>query len=284
MINNAYTWLMAMLSCSASLKSSHEGEGNEKISLRADTNDPDPDIFVLGFQELDLSAEALIYYASTAREDAWCHAIFAALGEKAIKYEKVRRFMLFHAIHLILFISEVSLKATCWNARRSLSEKVTQALLWKCENLYRWLGDSWTHGTIKNTSDNPRLTYFSNQGNKGGTAIRLSFTPPTEFPSEKGVFTVGSPAPITFTFVNAHLAAFDEMTEKRNADFHDLSKRLNFDNNEIPPQPDAKGEDISPGPRTNLMETEPGLQPLSIYETDVLFWMVSCFSDRNNCV
>ena len=77
---------MAMLSCSA-----HEEQGNERIPLRVDTNDPDePDIFVLGFQELDLSAEALIYYTSTVREDAWCHAIFAALGEKAIKYEKVR--------------------------------------------------------------------------------------------------------------------------------------------------------------------------------------------------
>jgi phosphatidylinositol-bisphosphatase len=96
---------------------------------------------------------------------------------------------------------------------------------------------------------------------------------------------VGSPAPITFTFVNAHLAAFDEMTEKRNADFHDLSKILNFDNNDIPPQPPqpsvAEGEDIPPEPRTDLM---PSSQLLSIYETDVLFWMVSCFSDGNNCV
>ena len=93
MINSAYTWLMATLSYSASLKSPHEGERNEKSPLRADTDDPDPDMFVLGFQELDLSAEALIYYASSAREDAWCHAIFAALGEKAIKYEKVKDFM-----------------------------------------------------------------------------------------------------------------------------------------------------------------------------------------------
>ena len=95
---------MAMLSSSASLTSSHEGETNEKSPLRADTYDPDPDMFVLGFQELDLSAEALIYYASTVREDAWCLAIFAALGEKAIKYEKVRRFIFFHAIQLILFV------------------------------------------------------------------------------------------------------------------------------------------------------------------------------------
>ena len=91
---------------------------------------------------------------------------------------------------------------------------------------------------------------------------------------------MGSPAPITFTFVNAHLAAFDEMTEKRNADFHDLSKRLSF-NNDVPPAqpPSAEGEDNSPDPRTDSVGTEPSSQSLSIYETDVLFWMVSCFSD-----
>jgi len=55
-----------------------------------DAVDPDgPDMFVFGFQELDLSTEALLYSTSNAREDAWCNAIFAALGEKGIKYEKV---------------------------------------------------------------------------------------------------------------------------------------------------------------------------------------------------
>jgi hypothetical protein len=61
--------------------------------------------------------------------------------------------MFFRAIQSILFIFEVSLKATCWNARRSRGEEVTQALLWKCENCYSWLWDSWTHGTIKNISE-----------------------------------------------------------------------------------------------------------------------------------
>lgn len=51
--------------------------------------DPDPDILVLGFQELDLSVEALLYSVSTVREDAWCTAAFAALGEKGDMYEKV---------------------------------------------------------------------------------------------------------------------------------------------------------------------------------------------------
>jgi inositol polyphosphate 5-phosphatase INPP5B/F len=87
---------------------------------------------------------------------------------------------------------------------------------------------------------------------------------------------VNSPAPIFFTFVNAHLAAFDEMAEKRNTDFHDLSKKLSFDSDGIPPQPSGSEEEDT-SERANLTGTEPNLPPLSIYETDILFWMVSCF-------
>jgi hypothetical protein len=47
-------------------------------------------MIVLAFQELDLSAEALLYSTGSTREDAWCMAVFAALGEKAVEYEKVR--------------------------------------------------------------------------------------------------------------------------------------------------------------------------------------------------
>ena len=49
----------------------------------------DPDMLVLGFQELDLSTEALLYSTKTVREEAWCMAVFAGLGEKAVLYEKV---------------------------------------------------------------------------------------------------------------------------------------------------------------------------------------------------
>ncbi|KAG6895750.1 hypothetical protein C0992_012868 [Termitomyces sp. T32_za158] len=74
-------------------------ESSEVVSLGALTPatmdqmtehaEPDPDLLVLGFQELDLSTEALVYSSGTAKEDAWCHAIFAALGEKMELYEKV---------------------------------------------------------------------------------------------------------------------------------------------------------------------------------------------------
>lgn len=61
------------------------------------------------------------------------------------------------------------------------------------------------------------------------------------------------------TFVNAHLAAFDEMVEKRNQDFQDLSKRLTFD---------------VAWPQDEEQELEYSLPTLSAYESDALFWMV----------
>jgi inositol polyphosphate 5-phosphatase INPP5B/F len=49
----------------------------------------DPDLIVVGFQELDLSTGALLYSTETTREDAWFTAVMAGLGEKAVLYEKV---------------------------------------------------------------------------------------------------------------------------------------------------------------------------------------------------
>ena len=48
-----------------------------------------PDIFVFGFQELDLSPEALLYLSTTEKEDSWCDAIFEDLGDAAEDYVKV---------------------------------------------------------------------------------------------------------------------------------------------------------------------------------------------------
>ena len=78
--------------------------------------------------------------------------------------------------------------------------------------------------------------------------MRLSFKAP------------GSTAPTVFTFVNAHLAAFDEMVDKRNLDFQDLSKRLVFEVTWPPEEEHDLGY---------------SLPTLTAYESDVLFWMVS---------
>jgi len=43
----------------------------------------------MAFQEADLSTEAFFNFTGAAREDAWTDAIFASLGERAGRYEKV---------------------------------------------------------------------------------------------------------------------------------------------------------------------------------------------------
>lgn len=48
-----------------------------------------PDLYVFGMQELDRSAEALLYSTSTAKEDAWFASIVHSLGSEEASYEKV---------------------------------------------------------------------------------------------------------------------------------------------------------------------------------------------------
>lgn len=80
------------------------------------------------------------------------------------------------------------------------------------------------------------------------------------------------------------------MAEKRNSDFHELSKRLSFENpvaTSTPPvqdfDKDNHWEDIfESGPPLSMSEFYDDEMsqvnaPLSIYDTDVLFWLVSRF-------
>ncbi|KAG6842849.1 hypothetical protein H0H93_003184, partial [Arthromyces matolae] len=69
------------------VKEASGASSTSTTSVRSDL-DTDPDLLVLGFQELDLSTEALVYSLGSAREDAWCQAVLAALGEKRDLYEK----------------------------------------------------------------------------------------------------------------------------------------------------------------------------------------------------
>jgi phosphatidylinositol-bisphosphatase len=77
----------------------------------------------------------------------------------------------------------------------------------------------------------------------------VSFTPP------HNIVNVETADPTTLTFVNSHLAAFDEMADKRHLDFWNISKRLEFDSGIV----SEDGVNVSSG----------------VYETDALFWMVS---------
>lgn len=82
------------------------------------------------------------------------------------------------------------------------------------------------------------------QGNKGASAIRLS---------------LGS---TVISFVNAHLAAFDEYADKRDADFHDLSRRLLLQTSPVDDE------------ETSAIE----VKEENVFRSDVVFWMVGTLS------
>ncbi|OJA10505.1 hypothetical protein AZE42_07826 [Rhizopogon vesiculosus] len=186
-------------------------------SLTNEASGSDPDLFVLGFQELDLSTEALLYATSTVKEDAWVAAIFAGLGEKCILYEKLASKQLVGM--LIIAIVKKS-RLSCF-------------------------GDI----TLSATG----AGIMGLMGNKGATAIRMSYTPTAP---------EISPSPIVLTFVNAHLAAFDEMVERRNFDFHELSRRLIF----------YPTDGLDSDANSNV-EVETPRKAMGLFESDVLFWM-----------
>ncbi|KAI0049485.1 DNase I-like protein [Auriscalpium vulgare] len=145
----------------------------------------DPDLFVLAFQELDLSTEALLYSTKTTREDAWTAATLAALGEKGEHYEKLISKQLVGMLLIVIVRKELR---KCFLGARTAA--VGAGLM----------------GIM---------------GNKGAVAVRLTYRP-------AATPTAPSPTPTTLTFVNSHLAALDEMLERRNGDFRDISRRLEF--------------------------------------------------------
>ncbi len=71
----------------------------------------DPDLIVLGFQELDTSSGAYLYY-SPAREHAWTHAITQALGRRAPSYRKIAAKQLVGLLILVFARAEVEHEIT----------------------------------------------------------------------------------------------------------------------------------------------------------------------------
>ncbi|KAI0061131.1 DNase I-like protein [Artomyces pyxidatus] len=181
----------------------------------------DPDLFVLAFQELDLSTEALLYSTKTTRKDAWTTAVIAALGDKGELYEKLASKQLVGMFLIVLVRKE--LRSNFVGARTGAVGAGIMGIM----------------------------------GNKGAVALRLTYRPEP---------TPSTPIPIaaTLTFVNAHLAAFDEMLERRNGDFRDISRRLEFG---------PCAEYMWDSPLDPDAPSEPPM--LNIYSSDLLVWMVS---------
>jgi hypothetical protein len=91
-------------------------EQKDKENINDDKVDRDPDLLVFGFQELDLSAGALIYSVDTTREDAWTDAILAGLGEKAELYVKARVFCQIPHVNLNTSLILAGFETIGWDA------------------------------------------------------------------------------------------------------------------------------------------------------------------------
>lgn len=128
--------------------------------------------------------------------------------------------------------------------------------------------------------------YRSTQGNKGATAIRFKYRS------------------TVLSFVNSHLAAYDEFVERRNADFHELSRRMVFDSTIVggtstAPLPaaatGAAGEKNTTRDSVDVKEVRTSYESANegsqydslmsgpeafenVYQSDFLFWMVSQFT------
>ena len=111
---------------------------HKESAVTIDPEHPDDtDILVFGFQELDLSTEALIYSTKTTREDAWCAAIFAALGDKASRYEKVglaHRHSSVHYHGLLHTLPVARLEATRRRSDRDHCKVFSEKLFLECDH------------------------------------------------------------------------------------------------------------------------------------------------------
>ncbi|KLO08776.1 DNase I-like protein [Schizopora paradoxa] len=182
-----------------------KGDNDDKATSEegVDINNSDPDILVFGFQELDVSAEALLISYTTDREDMWLNSIFSALGEAGESYTKLTSKQLVGMLIIVLVKTDIV---------TNISDVRTSAV---------------------------GAGFMGLMGNKGASAVRFTLYNST-----------------VLTFINTHLAAFDDYTDKRNSDYHNIVRRVNFLPN-----------------LTEVSEEGDFRIPESLFQTDAVFWM-----------
>ncbi|KAI8894695.1 Endonuclease/exonuclease/phosphatase [Globomyces pollinis-pini] len=195
-----------------------------------------PDIYILSFQEMDLSTEAFLVY-DNSKEGIWSYEIEKALGVQEVPYTKVISKQLVGM--LILIYSKVE--------HVEIISEITTASI-----------GTGLLGMI---------------GNKGAVGVRMRIRDSY------------------FTFVNSHLAADQNMVDKRNLDFKDISEKLTFPTSPAYEDslyyyyknpwvstfydflPAKNGGSFSPiGVMTPFGDKRVS-KFLSVFDTDHLFWM-----------
>ncbi|CAE6400240.1 unnamed protein product [Rhizoctonia solani] len=160
------------------------------------------DLIVLGFQELDLSTEALLISTTTLREDLWCEALMRDLAELGDEYVKLTSKQLVGVLIVVLI-------------RRPILPLLAPSGV---------------------ASSSAGVGILGTMGNKGGVALRLqlmdtalvfmnahlaasAYAVPPSDPNQKPLFVGRGPIPP------------DAVVDRRNADYVSLTGpggRLNF--------------------------------------------------------
>ncbi|KAF8601327.1 DNase I-like protein [Ceratobasidium sp. AG-I] len=166
------------------------------------------DLIVLGFQELDLSTEALLITSTTLREDLWCEALMRDLAELGDQYVKLTSKQLVGVLIVVLI-------------RRPLLPLIAPSGV---------------------ASSSAGVGILGTMGNKGGVALRLQvldtvlvFINVHLAASAHAVVPLSSDATQSTAprsiFVGRGAAPIDPIVERRNADYYSLTGpagRLNF--------------------------------------------------------
>ncbi|XP_060527450.1 inositol polyphosphate 5-phosphatase OCRL isoform X2 [Cylas formicarius] len=152
-----------------------------------------PDVYAVGFQELDLSKEAFIFN-DTPREAEWQKFVMDGLHSDA-KYRLVALARLV-GMQLAVMVNNKHYQ----HVKNVSFDTVGTGLLGKMDKEYLYEKFNWLRGRFL-------------AGNKGGVAVRLELHN------------------TSLCFVNCHLAAHIEEFERRNQDYKDINARINFRKN-----------------------------------------------------
>ncbi|QRV96682.1 inositol polyphosphate 5-phosphatase [Ceratobasidium sp. AG-Ba] len=172
-----------------------------------ESSDPPADLIVLGFQELDLSTEALLISSTTLREDMWCEAVMRDLAELRDQYVKLTSKQLVGILIVVL-----------------IRKPVLQLLA--------------PSGVASSSAG---VGILGTMGNKGGVALRLQIMDTVLVFVNAHLAASAQPVPPSTDaegtkapgprFVGRGAPPSDPVVERRNADYHSLtgpSGRLNF--------------------------------------------------------
>ncbi|GAB1524417.1 hypothetical protein RhiTH_007571 [Rhizoctonia solani] len=160
-----------------------------------DTTTATSDLIVLGFQELDLSTEALLISTTTLREDIWCEALMRDLAELGEEYVKLTSKQLVGVLIVVLI-------------RRPILPLLAPSGV---------------------ASSSAGVGILGTMGNKGGVALRLQLLDTTlvfmnaHLAASAHAVPPPDPNQTQPVFIGRGLIPMDAVVDRRNADYISLT-------------------------------------------------------------